>query len=68
VAAVNPTSAPNDASGNASTTVRGESRGDTTVRAEAQSASREAPVRVPSLTALGAAAMGAILLWLVRRL
>jgi hypothetical protein len=68
IASVNPASAPTNASGQAATTVRGEVRGDTSVRAQAQTASREAPVRVPSLSVLGAVALAMILLVLIRRL
>jgi serine protease len=68
VASVNPATASTDASGRASTTVRGEARGDTNVRAQAQAASREAPVRVPALSLLGASVLAAILLVLIRRL
>ncbi len=53
VASVSPTSAVTDASGQAQTTVRGESRGDTTLTAVADGASASAPVKVPDLSLIG---------------
>jgi hypothetical protein len=68
IATVDPASAVTDAAGSASTTVKGQSQGSTSVRAQAQTATAEAPVRVPSLSTLGALAMAAIVLLVLRRL
>lgn len=53
VASVSPTSAVTNASGQAQATVRGESRGDTTLTAVADGASASAPVKVPDLPLIG---------------
>jgi hypothetical protein len=53
VASVSPTSAVTDASGRAQATVRGESRGNTTVTAAADGASASTPVTVPDLSLIG---------------
>lgn len=50
---VPPASAVTDASGQAQATVRGESRGETTVTAVADGASASTPVRVPELSLIG---------------
>jgi serine protease len=53
VASVSPTSAVTDSSGRAQATVRGESQGNTSVRATADGASTSAPVQVPDLSLIG---------------
>ena len=53
VASVSPTSAVTDASGQAQATVRGESRGDTTVTAVVDGVSDSASVKVPDLSLIG---------------
>jgi serine protease len=69
VASVSPSSAVTDASGRAQATVRGESRGDTTLTASANGASASRPVRVPDLSLVGILLLvgGAVWLDLVRK-
>jgi serine protease len=67
VAAVDPPTSVTDSAGRASTTVRGEAQGSTSVRAQARDASAEVPVRVPALSTLGALAAALVLLLALRR-
>jgi serine protease len=55
VASVSPASAATDGNGQAVSIVKGESKGDTTVRASANGASDSKPVRVPDLSLIGIA-------------
>lgn len=59
VASLSPSSAVTDAAGEAASVLRGESRGETTVRAAADGASDAKPVKVPDLSLLGALALAA---------
>ena len=69
VASVSPSSAVTDASGRAQSTVRGESRGDTTLTASANGASASRPVRVSDLSLVGILLLvgGAVWLDLMRK-
>ena len=68
VASVTPTTATTNASGQATATVRGERRGNTTVEAEALGAMDDSPVRVPSASTVGLALLALLaLVWLARR-
>jgi len=67
VASVAPSTATTNASGQAQADVKGESNGNTQVRAEAQGNSKEAPVRVPSLSDAGMFILVALALWSFHR-
>jgi serine protease len=60
VASVSPASAATDGNGQAVSIVKGESKGDTTVRASANGASDSKPVKVPDLSLIGIAILLAV--------